>query len=101
MNEDQMTGPAKYRKKPVVIETWCYEDVAQAHKIVSWINTRRGLSETHYQSASYDTETSSIMIPTMEGIMECRLGSWVICGVVGEFYACDPDVFERTYEKEL
>lgn len=25
-------------------------------------------------------------------------GDWIIKGVIGEFYACKPDVFEATYE---
>lgn len=26
------------------------------------------------------------------------VGHWIICGIAGEFYPCDPDVFEKTYE---
>ena len=27
-------------------------------------------------------------------------GDWIIKGVQGEFYACKPDIFLETYEKE-
>jgi hypothetical protein len=27
------------------------------------------------------------------------LGDWIIKGVVGEFYACKPEIFEKTYRK--
>lgn len=36
-------------------------------------------------------------IHTREGTMEVKPGAWIIRGVAGEFYACDPDVFEQTY----
>lgn len=26
-------------------------------------------------------------------------GNWIIKGVNGEFYACNPDIFENTYEE--
>lgn len=32
------------------------------------------------------------------GWIPCPVGHWVIRGVAGEFYPCDPDVFAETYE---
>ena len=39
------------------------------------------------------------VISTLEGDMEVSPGDWIIKGVVGEFYPCKPDIFEKTYEK--
>jgi len=37
-------------------------------------------------------------IDTLEGVMEVRVGDWIITGVKGEKYPCKPDIFEMTYE---
>jgi hypothetical protein len=37
-------------------------------------------------------------INTLEGKMELSWGDYVIRGVKGEFYPCNPDIFELTYE---
>lgn len=41
----------------------------------------------------------SLVIPTLEGVMTVSLGDWIIKGVMGEFYPCKPDIFEKTYEE--
>ena len=38
-------------------------------------------------------------VKTLEGLMNCELGYWIIKGVKGEFYPCKPDIFEATYEQ--
>lgn len=38
-------------------------------------------------------------IPTLEGIVRCKPGNYVIKGVKGEFYPCDKEIFELTYEE--
>lgn len=40
----------------------------------------------------------TLLIQTLEGVMEARPGDWIIKGVAGEFYPCKPDIFEATYE---
>jgi hypothetical protein len=39
-----------------------------------------------------------LFIETLEGRMEAKAGSWIIKGVHGEFYACEPNIFAETYE---
>ena len=46
-----------------------------------------------------DPATGLLMIRTLEGDMRVPLGSWVIRGVQGEFYACDEVIFHETYER--
>jgi hypothetical protein len=43
-------------------------------------------------------EDKGLLIPTLEGIHTCPVGHWVIRGLKGEFYGCDPDIFEQSYE---
>jgi hypothetical protein len=40
-----------------------------------------------------------IKINTLEGIMVCNDGDWIITGVKGEKYPCKDDIFQLTYEK--
>jgi|TARA_Y100001951_G_scaffold85473_1_gene75428 hypothetical protein len=39
-----------------------------------------------------------LYIHTLEGIMEGRVGDYLITGVYGEQYPCRGDIFEETYE---
>lgn len=37
-------------------------------------------------------------ITTPEGVMQYKTGDYIIRGVNGEIYPCQPDIFEKTYE---
>ena len=67
----------KYRKKPIVIEA------------VRW---------TGSITVKVLPKGSSLLIPTLEGVMEARRGDYIIRGVNGELYPCQPDIFKKTYE---
>jgi hypothetical protein len=41
---------------------------------------------------------SGLIIPTLEGDHLAERGDWIIRGVLGEYYPCKPDAFEKTYE---
>ena len=77
---------AKYKKKPVVIETFRFQidDV-----MPDWFNEKRITNEiiTH-EDGTCDIKT-----------MRADKGDYVILGVKGEVYPCKPDIFEATYEK--
>lgn len=85
-----------YRKKPVVIEAvqWLGDskneenvqellDFMQIEELV--LTVRNGIT--------------NILIETLEGIIEGKPGCYVIKGVKGEFYPCDKEIFEQTYEE--
>lgn len=38
-------------------------------------------------------------IETLEGVMKANVGDYIIKGVNGEFYPCEQDIFEKTYDK--
>lgn len=47
------------------------------------------------------SKTPDLIIPTLEGNHQARVGDYIIRGVKGEFYHCKPDIFMQTYiEKE-
>lgn len=78
----------KFRKKPVVIEA-----VQWTGKNLDEINTflDDGLGEELRENKPFTIET-------LEGDHTCKVGDWVIRGIMGEFYPCKPDIFEQTYE---
>lgn len=41
-----------------------------------------------------------IEVQTLEGRMKAPAGYWIIKGIKGEYYACEPEIFEATYEPE-
>jgi hypothetical protein len=38
---------------------------------------------------------------TLEGDMHADVGDYIVTGINGEQYPCKPDIFEKTYDKEL
>lgn len=99
-----MSTPAKFRKKPVVIDAmrWDGVDIEAALSFISdgrpdfahlpgdGVHVGSGIGFTPY--------AGTLDIPTLEGTMTARPGDWIIRGVAGEFYPCRSDIFEATYE---
>lgn len=40
-----------------------------------------------------------VMMETREGVLKAYKGDYIIRGVEGEIYPCNPDIFWKTYEK--
>lgn len=89
----------KYRKKPIVIDAiqWNGKNMVEiadfAKDSVEFDEIRQGDAENKIP-AQYD-----LSIKTLEGIMQASIGDYIIKGINGEFYACKPEIFEKTYEK--
>jgi hypothetical protein len=77
----------KYRKKPVVIEAVQYDGTFE-------LDFLRG--DERVRSAGDGTGACEIV--TLEGVMRCDVGEWIIRGIKGELYPCEPDIFAATYE---
>ena len=77
---------AKFRKKPVVIDAMQYYGASLELVLVFG------------QGKVKQTGQDSLDITTLEGTMQARIGDWIIKGVAGEFYPCNPGIFELTYE---
>ena len=93
-----MTGPMKFRKKPVVIEAMQFDGSEEsADELIDWIYPLfDGIS------AVGDIENAhgwTLYIDTPEGEMECSAGDYIIKGVAGEFYPCKEEIFHLTYEE--
>ena len=83
-------APARYTKRPVTIEAVQFDGTPEsAAAIMKWVDSAGGTSR-------YSGE--SLTIVTLEGDMKAAPGWWVIRGLAGEHYPCDPDVFAKSYE---
>ena len=83
----------KYRKKLVEIEAIQFrrnefEDINEFTEGKAF-NFR---TERHMNGKSY------CEIKTLEGTITAAEGDYIIKGVDGDFYTCEPDIFEKTYE---
>lgn len=98
MSDAPPPGPRPFRKKPVTIEAMPYDGSRQSAEAVrEWITT--STDDEHSATFTVDGDTvTEFGIETLEGRLTASPGDWIIRGVVGEFYACKPDVFADTYE---
>lgn len=85
----------RFKKRPVRIEAEQFT-ADNGETLAFWCGGRYAAVPS---SPTVDTQT--ISIPTLEGTMVARIGWWIIKGVKGEFYPCDPEVFEATYEEVI
>lgn len=88
---------AKYRKKPVVIEAFQWTNqIGQFRELNIWSNGAITSASPILWAEKYSP--FDLEIHTREGVMLCKLNDWVIKGIEGEFYPCEPDIFVKTYE---
>jgi hypothetical protein len=84
----------KYVKKPVVIDAvqWTGDN---KQEIIDFC----GECLFFEYLDSIDMEIP--IIKTLEGNMDCKMNSFIIKGVKGEFYPCSDEIFELTYDELL
>ena len=84
----------RYRKKPVIIEamqlTRRYADV-----VLTFIGRDKVAG---FNLGEFREDECFIEIETPGGIITAQEGDYIICGIVGDFYPCKPDIFEANYE---
>lgn len=81
---------SKYRKNPVEIDA------------MQWIKGETDPLLIFMMSDDIDDMCmidGELMINTLEGLMKVSDRDYVIKGIKGEIYPCNPDIFEQTYEK--
>lgn len=75
----------KFRMKPMIVEA------------IQFFPDKLPI-EGVYKAGLTDYGEPIFVVKTLEGVMRLSTGDWLITGVVGEKYACKPDVFAMTYE---
>lgn len=92
----------KFRKKPVVIDAWPAKEISSAMSKDWNLGLIPDCIKEAYNKGGWVFLTNgSIHIPTLEGTMIASPEDMIIKGVNGEFYPCEPDIFEKDYEKEV
>ncbi|NRA19033.1 MAG: hypothetical protein HRU05_00990 [Oceanospirillaceae bacterium] len=77
----------KYRKKPVVIDAMLWDGTQECYDTL-----------TSQSNREIRLEGKALVIKTLEGEMRAPVGHYIIKGIKGEFYPCDPEIFAQTYE---
>ena len=93
----------RYRKKPVEIEAMQFiYDEQSIDKLKEFCSGNIGnISKARSPDAKAQAEITTLE----DGSGECTVkhiateGDFIIKGVEGEFYACKPDIFVKTYEQ--
>lgn len=81
-----------YMKKQVVIQAvqWTGDNTHEITKFMA-----KGLCEVD----DFLTKSKQLVIPTPEGDLWASVGDYIIKGLKGEFFPCEPDIFEMSYEE--
>jgi hypothetical protein len=101
MSENETTGPdetRRYRKRPVVVDAVQFDG--------TWASVNDWLTALGYDEEGDGTDGGpachmdgdNLVVQTLEGDMTAGPGWWIIRGVAGEFYPCEPSIFAQTYE---
>jgi hypothetical protein len=93
----------RYRKKAVEVEAVRWEGTLGSFKEITNLYSNKDWEEcvrnVDFNSPfDFNQDTISLKIHTEEGIMDAPVGNYIIKGVEGEFYSCNPSVFHKTYE---
>ena len=93
-----MSGPQRFRKKPVEIEAVQYRpDLDNCSEIAAF--TGLVPSAADWPPCDESDHSATVWhIDTLEGCMEASPGDWIIRGVAGEFYPIKDSIFRETYE---
>ena len=86
-----------YRKKPVIINAVQNDGVWKT--IVDWLSEieKKGIQISRKVGVTRNMN-GSLIVRTRDGSIHAEIDDWVICDEKGEFYKCEPDIFEATYE---
>src|SRR3990167_1214561 len=87
---------SKFRKKPVVIEAFCW--TGDEHQVEDPIWICEAIVRGDVTFTDNGTPKVLMHIATLEGVHTARRGDFVIRGIRGELYPCKPDIFAATYE---
>lgn len=81
----------KYRKKPIIIDAVLWDGRSET--------ANKFIGERYWVDWEYASkEEAALSITTLEGVMRCEVGDWIIKGIKGEFYPCKDDIFTASYE---
>lgn len=86
----------QYRKKPVEVSAFRMTE-AVFRDVVNWPQWAQAAGEAGI-IVMHGQNGVAVKVKTLEGVMDCAFGDWIIRGVKGEIYPIKPDIFGATYE---
>lgn len=87
----------QYRKKPVVIEAIQWNG-ANLEELKNFVGSSLYWGTVTLYGFTNNEQMLCVIIHTLEGDHEVKVGDYIIKGVQGEFYPCKPEIFAKTYE---
>lgn len=85
-------------KKPVLIDWFKWEN-PKDYDLADWVESFGDRFEKHFISEGINTINNvKLQVKTLEGSSyDVPEGYIIIRGVEGEYYPCEPKIFEKTY----
>lgn len=87
----------QYRKKPVVIEAIQWNG-ANLEELKNFVGPSLHWGTVTLYGFTNNEQMLRVIIHTLEGDHEAKVGDYIIKGIQGEFYPCKPEIFAKTYE---
>lgn len=90
----------RYRKLPVEVDA--VQNDGEWSTIISWLDSLADgklLIPFGTRPPVTRNPDGTLNIETLEGVVRCDVGDYLIRGVKGEMYPCKPDIFAVTYEE--
>lgn len=81
-----------YIKKPIAVEAYAWDGSIP-------FSPTRGFNPILTYNGILDRNEGKVSISTLEGYMGIAVGSYIVKGPGGEYWAVRKDVFENTYEE--
>lgn len=89
---------SKYIKKRVTVDAFRF----YVDPMPDWFMDAVSKNDVILRNCNYSEYTideAYCEIKTLEGVMRCSGGDYIIKGIEGEMYPCKKDIFHKTYEK--
>lgn len=85
----------EYVKKPIKIQAVLHDGSKESKDFIIKVFGKNGVIEDIWEEAI----GKELYIKTLEGTMIAKVGDYIIKGVQGELYPCNPAIFKKTYEE--
>jgi hypothetical protein len=96
-----MDIPARFRKKPTVIEAmqWSGENLRELISFTNFPSDTRSMhAGQKWEEYEGLVKREGLKIRTLEGWLTASKGDWIIKGTRGEHWPVKPEIFADTYE---
>ena len=76
-----------------------YQTIPVTKEAVKWNGQNFDEIKEFTHGNAYYHDSDGLFIRTLEGQLQASVGDFIIKGLSGEFYACKPDIFKKTYRR--